>query len=82
MRIKPYTNIGIKRMKCFKCGEKAAAQWQICSDSNQYRPVCLKCEFELNELVLKWAGFDDWEDKLNKYKHRINERGELNGPNE
>ena len=71
MRLKPYTTIGIKRMKCFRCGGKAIFQWQICSDGNQYRPICLKCDIELNETVLKFMGFKDWEIKLNDYKKKV-----------
>lgn len=72
MRLKPYTEIGIKRMKCFRCGRKAVFQWQICSDGNQYRPICLKCDIELNAMVLKWAGFPDWSNKLIIYKEKVN----------
>lgn len=67
-RTKPYTEIGVRRLKCFKCGCKAKYQWQICSDGNIYRPVCTPCDIELNEIVLKWAGFPDWEEKLNAYR--------------
>jgi len=68
VRRKPYTEIGIRRLKCIKCGEKAEYQWQICSDGNQYRPLCAKCDIELNEIVLKWAGFNDWKEKIEDYK--------------
>jgi len=71
MRTKPYTEIGIKRMKCFRCGCKASFQWQICSDDRQYRPICLKCDIELNEMVLKWMGFKDWKVKIEEYKRVI-----------
>lgn len=71
MRLKPYTEIGIKRKKCFRCGGQAVFQWQICSDDNQYRPICLKCDIELNGMVLKWAGFNNWEKKLNEYKDKV-----------
>ena len=68
MRKTPYTEIGIKRLRCFRCGEKAKYQWQICSDGNTYRPLCAKCDIELNELVLKFMGFSDATEKLKKYK--------------
>lgn len=70
-RTKPYTEIGIRRMKCFRCGKPARFQWQICSDGNVYRPVCLACDFELNEMVLRWAGFPDWEEKMRAYRRRF-----------
>ena len=71
MRKEPYTMIGIKRKKCFRCGDQAKYQWQICSDGNTWRPVCAKCDVELNETVLKFMGFPDWEEKIRKYKEKI-----------
>lgn len=71
MRTKPYTVIGIGRVKCFRCGEKATQQWQICADNRVYRPMCDDCDIELNEMVLKWAGFKDWKEKIDKYKALI-----------
>ena len=71
MRKKPYTEIGIRRLKCFRCGNKAEYQWQICSDGNTYRPICKECDIALNEIVLKWAGFPDWEDKIKQYKEKV-----------
>lgn len=67
----PYTRIGVKRLKCFRCGNKAEHQWQICSDNNTYRPICVECDIALNELVLKWFGFKDWETKIVAYKHNM-----------
>lgn len=67
MRKKPYTDIGISRLKCFRCKRKAVHQWQICADNNVYRPVCLECDIKLNVLVLKWFGFKNWKEKINKY---------------
>lgn len=69
MRKKPYTEEGMKRLKCFRCGEKAIHQWQICSDGNVYRPVCLKCDIGINKLVLRYMGFKDWREKIKKYSN-------------
>jgi len=68
MRKKPYTEIGISRMKCFRCGAKASQQWQICSDGNQYRPICVDCDIMLNEMVIKFMGLPDkiWQDYQEK----------------
>ena len=68
MRKKPYTQIGIRRLKCFRCGGMPEFQWQICSDKNIFRPVCKKCDVELNEVVLKFMGFQDWKEKIKAYK--------------
>lgn len=53
-RQKPYTTEGIKRLRCIRCGDPAIHQWQICSDGNNYRPICLGCDFALNQLVLQF----------------------------
>ena len=59
MRKKPYTEIGIKRLKCIRCNQKASQQWQICADKNQYRPICIDCDIKLNEMVIKFVGLSD-----------------------
>ncbi len=69
MRKKPYTQMGVKRKKCFRCKNKAVHQWQICSDHNQYRTICLDCDIELNKMVLVWMGFPDWEEKITSYEN-------------
>lgn len=66
-RKKPYTTIGISRLPCFRCGDQAVHQWNICSDDNLYRPICLACDIELNEFVLKFMGFSNIDDKIKKY---------------
>lgn len=53
-RREPYTRIGVRRLKCIRCGERAEHQWQICSDGNNYRAICLQCDVALNRLVLEW----------------------------
>lgn len=53
-RTEPYTVAGMARLKCIRCGGQAVHQWQICSDGNRWRPLCLACDIELNALVLDW----------------------------
>ena len=74
-RRKPYTQTGIRRLKCIRCGKQAEHTWQICSDQNLYRPICVECDIELNEMVLRWARFDDWQVKMDRYRIEITERG-------
>jgi hypothetical protein len=66
-RKEPYTEAGIKRIPCFRCGKPASYQWQICSDGRLYRPLCKECDIALNEMVLQWMGFKDWEEKMRQY---------------
>lgn len=54
-RKNPYTSIGIARLPCARCGAKPSLhQWNLCSDNNLQRPVCEKCDAEMNALVLMW----------------------------
>lgn len=71
MRKKPYTETGIRRLKCFRCGARAQFQWSICADLNQYRPICLECDIALNELVLEFMGFENREKMIEDYKNKI-----------
>lgn len=66
-RKEPYTAIGIKRLKCIRCGEQAMFQWQVCSDGNNYRPLCGNCDVALNELVLEWMGHPNASQLITKY---------------
>lgn len=70
MRKKPYTVIGIARLKCFRCKAQAVHQWQVCADGNQYRPLCLACDIALNALVLRWMRDPQAKQKLAAYKER------------
>lgn len=53
-RKEPYTAIGIRRVKCIRCGAPAVHQWNICADGNNFRPVCLDCDIQLNIAVLNF----------------------------
>lgn len=54
--------------KCFRCGKPAKHSWSICADGNKLRHVCIKCDVELNTVVLIFMGFRDWKSKIAKYK--------------
>lgn len=56
VRRRPYTDQGIKRLSCLRCGRPARTQWQVCGDGNQYRPLCEDCDVALNQMVMEWAG--------------------------
>ena len=79
-RIIPFTTIGIRRIKCIRCGKKASQQWQICSDDNQFRPICIPCDIALNQLVLRFIGLKDWKMKISIYTEKLNR--EKRGNNE
>jgi len=54
MRRKPYTEIGITRIPCQRCGKSSNYQWQICATGNQWAGVCVECDIALNKLVIEF----------------------------
>lgn len=66
-RKKPYTEAGIKRMQCARCGKLARHQWRACADG-LWRPICTECDIDLNRLVLEWLGHPDVQGKMEVYK--------------
>jgi transposase-like protein len=70
-RRKPYTEIGIARLPCFRCGGRPSVhQWNVCADGLQ-RPICRDCDAALNELVMRWMGDPDVEAKIARYRERV-----------
>lgn len=72
MRRKPYTQRGIKQVKCLRCGKTSSQQWQICALDNKWAGICKKCDIELNKLVLKFIGIKNWQEIIKKYEKFIN----------
>ena len=70
-RKKPYTEIGVRRLPCSRCGQPASRQWNVCADGNLYRPLCVACDFKLNKMVLKWMNDPDFKAKAKKYKYKL-----------
>jgi hypothetical protein len=52
-RPEAYTQIGVRRLPCFRCGDRAEYQWNVCADG-LHHPVCTRCDIQLNALVLHW----------------------------
>ena len=59
MRRKPYTERGISRVPCERCGEPSVHQWQICATDNQWSGVCRRCDVDLNRLVVRFMGLPE-----------------------
>ena len=72
MRTKPYTEIGIKRVPCFRCGRPSVHQWQVCALYGEYKGLCADCDIELNRLVLNFMGIPSKEVSclMDEYKAR------------
>jgi hypothetical protein len=71
-RRKPYTEIGIRRMPCARCGKPSRFQWQICADGRLFRPLCAECDVELNEMVMRWVWGDLREADIARYRQKVN----------
>lgn len=72
LRSRPYTQQGIKRVPCCRCGHKRGyAQWNICADGNVPRALCAACDIELNELVMRWAFGSTREADLQAYRQKV-----------
>ena len=56
MRREPYTENGINRVSCQRCGKPSVTQWQICATGNKWAGVCIECDIKLNELVVEFMG--------------------------
>lgn len=70
-RATPYTQRGIKRVPCRRCGAPSSQQWQICADFSSYRAVCLDCDIEMNRLVLEFMRFPDVGRTIEEYRQRL-----------
>lgn len=67
-RRKPYTERGISRVPCRRCGAPSKFQWQVCADGNVWRGLCLACDVALNALVLGFMGDPDLIAKMEAYR--------------
>lgn len=71
MRRDPYTERGIRRVPCIRCGAPSRHQWQICADGNQYRGVCPKCDVGVNRLVMRYMFGKTREADIKAYERRM-----------
>jgi hypothetical protein len=70
-RREPYTEIGIRRMPCARCGKPARFQWQICADDRLFRTLCAECDVTLNEMVMRWVWGDRREADIARYREKV-----------
>jgi hypothetical protein len=70
VRRRPYTWLGLRRMRCERagCTNRARHQWQICADGRRFRRICLECDIALNRLVLEFMGWDGVEAVMADYE--------------
>lgn len=70
-RTKPYTEIGISRVPCFRCGKSSRQQWQVCSLDNEYKGLCMDCDIKLNRIVLRFFQCSEWRKKAQTYANKL-----------
>lgn len=72
-RRKPYTEIGIRRLPCYRCGSKPARyQWKACFDG-LYHPLCSECDIDLNKIVIFYMHVPRGSAKFRAYRKRIHD---------
>lgn len=70
-RREPYTEIGIRRLDCARCGEhRATSQWNCCANGNRWVALCTECDVALNELTLEWLGHPGAQNLMQEYKRK------------
>jgi hypothetical protein len=74
MRKEPYTEIGISRVPCARCGEPSKHQWQICALGNVWMGLCENCDIKLNRLVLKFMKIKNRLKILSNYIEAFNKK--------
>lgn len=66
-RRRPYTERGISRVPCVKCGAPSKYQWRICS-TDAWTAVCRRHDIEVNRKIARWAFGSDAEPLLKRYE--------------
>lgn len=71
-RFTPYTEAGIKRVPCARCGKPSHAQWNVCADKvgarTQYRGLCLDCDIGLNVVAMRYVFGKSREADIDRYR--------------
>lgn len=70
-RKEPYTEIGVRRIPCSRCGAPAQFQWQVCANDNRWLGVCAPCDIELNRLALDFMRVPNADLLMIAYENRV-----------
>ena len=73
MRRKPYTQIGIRRLKCCVsgCENRGEFQWQCCATGNLWMPLCVEHDIGMNQMALEYIGHPRTEALVEEYRAKI-----------
>lgn len=71
-----YSARGLLRMVCVRCHLFGAVeQWHvspcILGNPNQWKAICLNCDCELNELILRYWGIPDGDRRVAEYRAEL-----------
>lgn len=66
-RKEPYTERGIRRVPCARCGKPSTEQWTICSLNGLWHGICPACDALLNQLLLRFMQHPDPDATLAAY---------------
>lgn len=71
----PYTEAGLKRVKCIRCYRKAEQQWsvQVCANNRRrvWLPLCNECDIQNNAQTLAFFKFPKWWQLIEKYRDKL-----------
>ena len=70
-RRKPYTEIGISRVPCSRCGAPSRHQWQVCANGSRWVGVCVPCDLDLNRLALEFMKIAGAEELMAVYEESM-----------
>lgn len=69
-RKKPRSAAEMAKQKCVGCRKPAVHQWSCCANDNLWMPVCLDCDFALNEVALAVLKIPNREVMMRRYRQR------------
>ena len=72
-RKKPYTAIGIRRIKCSKkgCNNSSLYQWQCCALGNNFFTLCAEHDIGLNEITCNYILGPQVKTLIKNYKKKV-----------
>ena len=67
-RVRTLTIKQVRQRICFRCRKfRGFAVWSVCADHNRPHVVCALCDVQLNHLVMRWSGMENWKKKVSRY---------------
>lgn len=67
----PYTDRGIRRVPCARCGKPSHHQWNACALGGRYFGVCRDCDIGLNRVALEFMGIPEADKLIADYERSL-----------